>query len=639
MCFILLLASAFFFLLQQKTSYAGTTPPTTTETFDPSSPDGRNGWYVSPLDITLEATDLESGVKEINYRLNSGSWIKTEFGNTLNLAPNPSFEVYGVIAPLHVADWGVVTPGDPATFTRTITEYAPGAAIYSVEIGSTTPGWHAIQHKEDFAVVTPFSNMSASAQIKTVGANLAYFKMYAVSLDGFGQPVYTQLSQSTTLSGTNDWTQVDSNFVVSLADAIGVFMEVGLDGAGTIYVDAITITESYTTAQVNFVVGADGSHTLEWYSVDRMGNTESTHSRSFKIDQTPPGKWYNAGAFRGLFGTNYMLWVYVNVQDDTSGISTFTDKYQYHVDAEPGFGRYDDILDCGSDWEPDGWVILISPPFLPGVKSAYLLTPKTNFCNDNWRVCKKVKFHAEDMAGNINEQDFCINGPWIKFRGEGIIGSTAGIDMISEPEDDNTDGLVEIGNDTLDFFRMENDWNIKNYNLATVFDYDTLWDMTSSKTEITDGNLVSEDGVYNIDGNFEINSSSTPSDYDSNTFNQIVFINGDLLISEDIMVNNSSTAFFVVSGDVEIAKIVENVGIAILADEEFKTAYDIEEGDATEILNLNGVYGANKFVFQRTLQGTNNNDVPSENFVYEPKYLIGLKDFFEGGSIKWLDSN
>ena len=50
-----------------------TTPPITTYSLDPPSPDGENGWYVSDVNVTLNATDDISGVKEIKYRVDEGS--------------------------------------------------------------------------------------------------------------------------------------------------------------------------------------------------------------------------------------------------------------------------------------------------------------------------------------------------------------------------------------------------------------------------------------------------------------------------------------------------------------------------------------------------------------------------------------
>jgi hypothetical protein len=635
--FLLLFTSWAFSTKQTQTVHAGTTPPTTTVTLTPGTPDGNNGWYVSPVDILIEATDLESGVSEINYRINERNWVSTPFGNTLNLAPNPSFEIHGVQAPLNTDEWALANPADTSSFSRTTAEYYPPAAITSVEIGSTIPGWHAINHKNDFAVATPFSNMSATVQAKTDSVNSAYFKVFAVSLDGLGQPVYAEIAQSTSISGTNGWTTLTSSFVVSVADAIGVYIEPGLDGAGTVWFDAVTLNESISNASVNILVGTDGEYTLEYYSVDRLGNTEAVKSTSFKIDQTPPGNWEDAGAYRDLGGgAEHELYTYTTVNDATSGISTNSDKYQYIVDAQTVFGHHANILGCNTDWKEDEWYPLNSPPFNDGDNSVYLLTPKTDYCNSNWKICKTVRFYAEDMAGNTAQKDFCLNGPWVSFRGEGIVGSRSIISMIAEPEDDSADGLVEIRQNIINFFSNTPGWNVRNYDNPMAHTYSSLWDSTKSKTEITDGDLVAADGIYNIEGNFTIDNQSTPSNYNSATFDQIVFINGNLLIDNDITVSNSSTALFIVNGDVTIAKKANNIGIGIFAEGDIFTSYDLGQGESSQTLDMNGVYYANKFVLQRTLQGANNNDVPSENFVYEPKYLIGLKDFFEGGSVKWL---
>ena len=48
-------------------------PPVTTISFDPLEPDGCNGWYVSNVTVTLNATD-NNGVDATYYRINGGEW-------------------------------------------------------------------------------------------------------------------------------------------------------------------------------------------------------------------------------------------------------------------------------------------------------------------------------------------------------------------------------------------------------------------------------------------------------------------------------------------------------------------------------------------------------------------------------------
>jgi hypothetical protein len=48
-------------------------PPVTTISFDPPNPNGYNGWYVSNVTVTLNATD-NTGVLETYYKINGGDW-------------------------------------------------------------------------------------------------------------------------------------------------------------------------------------------------------------------------------------------------------------------------------------------------------------------------------------------------------------------------------------------------------------------------------------------------------------------------------------------------------------------------------------------------------------------------------------
>lgn len=614
-----------------------TTAPVTSLTKNPASPNGKNSWYTVPVNITLKATDLESGVKEINYKIDSGAWQKKSFANTLNLAPNPSFEKTDVNE-TGLLYWDPSFKDQYSTFSQDTNDYASGFESSSAKVTVVTggTGWHGINHLENFAVADAHSNMIFSAYLKTDSVTTqAYVKIYAVTTDDDDNKISTLIYQGGYLTGTNNWTQVSDNFTVDVDNAKGVYMDIGLEGTGTVWVDAVSLNSSITNAEVTVPVGTDGSHTFYYYSVDQAGNIESTKSTTFKIDQTPPGNWHDSGAIRGLFGTSYQLWVYATVEDATSGISTFTDKYQYKTDNHDDFGRYSDILNCSSTWNSGSWLLLISPPFLPGAKSAYILTPKTSFCNNNWSRCKYVRFYSEDMAGNTSSKDYCINGPWIKVRGGGIVRGDGGINMLAEASGDNTDSLIESGTNTVDFFTSTKNWVTKNSETNnSMYTYDKLSEQISNKTTLP-STLPTSSGSYIHNGNLDITSSKIPSGYNSATFNQVVFVNGDLTISTNVDINAGSSLLFVVNGDTKILKAVTLVDCAIVSNDNIYTASDIVDGDSTETLVLQGFYAANKFIFQRTLQGTDNTDTPSENFIYEPKYLVKMIDFLGENNVEW----
>jgi hypothetical protein len=62
------------------------TPPASSHALTPASPDGNNSWYVSDVTVTVTSNDptshdVASGVQEIQYKIDSGSW-QTKPGNT-----------------------------------------------------------------------------------------------------------------------------------------------------------------------------------------------------------------------------------------------------------------------------------------------------------------------------------------------------------------------------------------------------------------------------------------------------------------------------------------------------------------------------------------------------------------------------
>jgi cytochrome c len=50
------------------------TPPTVSATLDPAQPNGDNGWYTTPVSVTLAAQDDSEGAVTTEYRLDSGEW-------------------------------------------------------------------------------------------------------------------------------------------------------------------------------------------------------------------------------------------------------------------------------------------------------------------------------------------------------------------------------------------------------------------------------------------------------------------------------------------------------------------------------------------------------------------------------------
>ncbi|MCK5261436.1 MAG: hypothetical protein KAJ44_04590 [Thermoplasmatales archaeon] len=68
-----------------RVSFDDTTPPVTTCTLNPPEPNGNNSWYVSDVEVTLNATDDMSGVNVTYWKIDGGPYqIYTEPINVTN---------------------------------------------------------------------------------------------------------------------------------------------------------------------------------------------------------------------------------------------------------------------------------------------------------------------------------------------------------------------------------------------------------------------------------------------------------------------------------------------------------------------------------------------------------------------------
>ena len=188
------------------TSCGDSTPPVTIATLDPSTPDGPGCWYISPVEVTLSATDDDSGVDYTKYRIDSGSWLT--YMVPFTVASNGSHQV----------------------------------DFYSVDNGANV---ESIKHV-NFEI-----NISNP--------------MTAYSLSPSGP------------TGDNGWYLDEVNVTLSAIDPDGIKDTYYRINGGT-----------WLTYTASFLVIDDGIHTVEFYSVDMLDNTELTKSITIKIDGTDP---------------------------------------------------------------------------------------------------------------------------------------------------------------------------------------------------------------------------------------------------------------------------------------------------------------------------------------------------------------
>jgi hypothetical protein len=87
----------------------------------------------------------------------------------------------------------------------------------------------------------------------------------------------------------------------------------------------IDSASTWTTYTIPFMVSPDGNHTVQYYSVDKVGNTETVKSVAFKIDKTPPTITLTATP-KNLLKTKWLL--NATVSDANSGVV----RVEFYVD-------------------------------------------------------------------------------------------------------------------------------------------------------------------------------------------------------------------------------------------------------------------------------------------------------------------
>jgi hypothetical protein len=118
--------------------YNDVIPPVSTHSLNPLEPDGNNGWYVGDVNVTLTATDDNSGVKEIRYTINKGA-------DQLIIGDNGSFILEEEGDDILIEYWATDIAGNVETknnFLIDIDQTVPEISLtYEVIGGNRLTGW------------------------------------------------------------------------------------------------------------------------------------------------------------------------------------------------------------------------------------------------------------------------------------------------------------------------------------------------------------------------------------------------------------------------------------------------------------------------------------------------------------------
>lgn len=296
------------------------TPPVTTAQVQQGTP-GQNGWWTSPVSVTLTATDGASGVARLHYRVDGGAWQSTSKATATLSLTTPEKHVIEYYAE-DVA--GSFEAAQQYTVRLDFTAPPAPAAVRVLPAGWTRYNSFHIE----WDTVTDLSNIggayvkfgqppanatdgtfyAGSTQVNGVRApSEGKHSVYAWLRDGAGNgDSKTAVAISDTVwydgtpprsvitptaaSGVNGWYIEPVTFDVSATDAASGLLEIHYqinDGP----VQAMTGDQmplETMSAAGRFVVSDEGRHTVRVWAVDRAGNVEPAQIYEVRIDRIGP---------------------------------------------------------------------------------------------------------------------------------------------------------------------------------------------------------------------------------------------------------------------------------------------------------------------------------------------------------------
>lgn len=284
--------------------------PVSTFTIAPATPNGLNGWYTS-IDSTITAADVPavagSGVTTItlngvqhagaSYALPAEEYIQGT-KNFVFFASDLAGNVESANATVTIKFDSVVPTITAAGVNGYVSDTATAAVpAFKFAAGDLTSGVDHIEyvfvaHGSTPGTTTVWTSVAGSEATAT--APEGHFDLYYRSVDVAGLksanafvstwsdttiPTTTYTTNPAAADGANgSWkTAPLVTFVVSDTTTEGATTYSRWDATGTVAAGATTQTPS-----------AKGTHTLEYYTIDAVGNREATKTATFVVNQSQP---------------------------------------------------------------------------------------------------------------------------------------------------------------------------------------------------------------------------------------------------------------------------------------------------------------------------------------------------------------
>ncbi len=295
---------------------------------------GTAGWFVGNATVNLTAVDGISGIGKIVYVLDDGVWTDYAGNFTVSGQGNHSIRYLAI-------DNGMNAEAERSTVLR-IDSVSPVTMIGLN--GTGNPDGIKFNGSVTVSFVSMDENSGNAATKWSVdgGAWTTYSGAFVLS----SERVHVLRFQSTDRAGNVETLRTVNITIDLTAPSSGLSFE-GSVGTGGWYngtVQAIwNPTDSLSGVQVvryrldggdwvnathTLMITTDGSHTLDYYSVDNAGNTEPLRSVPFKLDMSMPTAIIHLD--EGAAVDSSHLTVMVTLNDNLSGVASTV----YRVDNQ-----------------------------------------------------------------------------------------------------------------------------------------------------------------------------------------------------------------------------------------------------------------------------------------------------------------
>lgn len=349
---------------------------------------GTNGWFRNvPVQVSLSASDNnQSGVASTSYSVDGGAtqtyagafainnegihevnfWSVDALGNT-EAQQSMTVKIDFTAGTLQKSLSGVLGNLNyyttPVQVTMTASDLLSGVAniFYRIDGGAT------ITYTSPFTVSTDGNHTIEYWQADMAGNTIT--QSFDFKIDR--TPPVTQVSFANNFLGNDGWYRGQVQITMSATDS--------QSGVQTIQYKIDNGTLKTYTAPFNY--GSNGIHTITYWSVDKVLNTETAQNVQLKIDQQAPSITMSATPSSVLASsTPVTVTVSGRITDALSGINPQTVSYR--------------VIDEYSVFEPTGPITLQAN----GDFSFTITFPATKNASDRQHVYT-INISAGDMAG------------------------------------------------------------------------------------------------------------------------------------------------------------------------------------------------------------------------------------------------